>query len=563
MIDMEAKIVFKPVAATEKCFLDESIHDKKLYDRGSMLRGERFAFQLACQCEGDPLAYGGLRLRVTGDAAPWVKISRVEHVPVRFAAYRECSDTNYLRKAPGLYPDLLCPVKESSYLVLMDRMQAACLQTYWVELRVPEDAPAGAHALGFAMLGDDGAVLAETAFTAEVIPAALPKQKLKYTQWFHCDCLSDYYGVEMFSERHWEIIENFIRTAVDNGINMLLTPVLTPPLDTRVGGQRPTCQLVGVKRDNGVWSFDFTLLDRWVKLCCACGIEYFEINHLFTQWGAKHAPKVMATVDGEYRQIFGWDTDASDEAYSEFLGQMLPALVERMTALGVGDRMSFHISDEPHKEHLENYGRAKRVVSAALPGQPIMDALSDFDFYRQGVVERPVVGIDHIEPFLEAGVEGLWGYHCCSQHEKVSNRFISMPAARTRIIGVQMYKYRLAGFLQWGYNFYYTYGSAEQINPYLINDGGGNWVPAGDPFGVYPAPDGTAWESLHMMGFTHALQDLRAMELAESLCGREAVMAILEEGIDPITFSAYPIEQQYILETREKINRLIAAHLPA
>jgi len=556
---MENKIIFKPIAATEKCFLDESIHDKALFERASMLRGERFSFQLACQCEGEPRAEREIGLRIGGDIAPWVKISRVDHVPVRFATYRDCTDTNYLRTAPGLYPDLLNPVTESSYLMLMDRMTDACLQSFWVDIRVPEDAPAGEHILTFALTYEE-TVLAETAFTAEVIPAVLPKQKLKFTQWFHCDCLADYYGVEMLSERHWEIIENFMRTAADNGINMLLTPVFTPPLDTKIGAQRPTCQLVGVKREKGEWSFDFALLDRWVKLCLDCGVEYFEISHLFTQWGAKHAPKVMATVDGVYQQVFGWDTDAGDDAYAGFLGQFIPALVERMTRLGVGDRMVFHVSDEPSREQLESYSKAKKIISDALSGQPIMDALSDFDFYQQGVVETPVVALDHIDPFLQAGVENLWGYYCCGQYREVSNRFLAMPTARNRIAGAQIYKYRLAGFLQWGYNFYYSCGSVERINPYVVNDGG-NWVPAGDAFSVYPGPGGKALESIHMLGFTHALQDLRAMELAESLCGRETVLALLEEGLEPITFRQYPRSQDYILQTREKLNRLIAAHI--
>ena len=47
------------------------------------------------------------------------------------------------------------------------------------------------------------------------------------------------------------------------------------------------------------------------------------------------------------------------------------------------------------------------------------------------------------------------------------------------------------------------------------------------------------------------------MKLLESLAGRDAVMEIIEEGIDPITFDEYPHSDKYILETREKINARI------
>ena len=50
------------------------------------------------------------------------------------------------------------------------------------------------------------------------------------------DCLATWYGVEIFSEEHWTIIEKYIHTAVKHGINMIHT-LFTPPLDTAVGGK--------------------------------------------------------------------------------------------------------------------------------------------------------------------------------------------------------------------------------------------------------------------------------------------------------------------------------------
>jgi hypothetical protein len=77
--------------------------------------------------------------------------------------------------------------------------------------------------------------------------AKLPKQKLIRTEWFHSDCLSTYYKTEAWSEKHWAAVGSFMKNAADHGINMILTPVFTPPLDTAVGGERPTVQLVDVK----------------------------------------------------------------------------------------------------------------------------------------------------------------------------------------------------------------------------------------------------------------------------------------------------------------------------
>lgn len=550
------QIIFKTISECEKCFLDESIEAKPEYKKGSMLLGERFSFQLCWQYaqkdKNEPrrISY----LSVTSPVSSWISVQRIDHVPVRMATNPDVGDDYYLRKAPGLYPDLLRPVFRDTRFSVTAQLNSA-----WVDVRVPEDAAGGEYPICFELKSQEGEVLAKTEFTAEVIPAVLPPQEIAVTQWFHADCLAAYYGVEIFSEEHWAIMSRFIGTAVDNGINMILTPVLTPPLDTYIGGERPTVQLVDVIYKGGKWSFGFEKLERWVNMCLEAGVKYFEISHLFTQWGAHHAPKVMADTDEGTRRVFGWDTDAAGEDYRGFLCAMLPALIEKLEELGVADNCRFHISDEPGDDKLESYLRAKNAVADLLSGRIIMDALSDFSFWERGVVEHPVVSIDHIQPFIDAKVSGLWAYYCCCQATDVSNRFVSMPTARNRIIGQQLYKYDIEGFLQWGYNFYFAHESSEFANPYLCTDGE-NWVPAGDAFSVYPAPGGSAYETIHLLGFTAALYDLRAFKLAETLCGRDAVMSVIDEN-GVIDFTHYPHGDLQVLGVRERINKMIAENV--
>ena len=146
----------------------------------------------------------------------------------------------------------------------------------WFDITLDETLTLPEYPLVLHVFGADGALLARHSLTVGVVPAALPPQALIHTQWFHGDCLADYYGVEVFSERHWAIMENFIREAAEHGINMLLTPLFTPPLDTGEGMERTTIQLVDVHCGQGVYSFDFSRLARFVDMAERCGIRYFE-----------------------------------------------------------------------------------------------------------------------------------------------------------------------------------------------------------------------------------------------------------------------------------------------
>ncbi|MBR6709409.1 MAG: DUF4091 domain-containing protein [Clostridia bacterium] len=552
---MQTTLCTRIVSSLEKCFADEALETKPILERISVLRGEQLSFQLA-YTETDPACQRSLTPCLSGDLACCTAIRRVDSIPSTMPVYKGLTDDNYLRTEPGLFPDLLRPIDGGTV-----SPEPGMLDALWLTVEIPDTFPAGEHVIAVALCDEDGEIVSRNFLRVTLIDAALPEQELIFTQWFHSDCLAHYYGVEVFSERYWEIVENYVRTAAANGINLLLTPVFTPPLDTAVDGERLTVQLVGVTLDDGKYSFDFTLLDRWIEMCNRCGIKYLEIAHFFTQWGAAHAPKIMAAVDGEYRRIFGWDTDATGEEYTTFLRAFIPALLAHLRARGDDRRCFFHVSDEPQESQFEQYRASAAIVKELLQGYPVMDALSSFEFYRHGVIENPIPSTNHIEPFLEAGIENLWTYYCCGQVKEVSNRFFAMPSARTRIIGLQLYKFNIAGFLHWGYNFYASRYSLKQIDPYTETTGCG-WVPSGDAFSVYPAPDGSAWESLRIILFREALADMRALRLCEQLCGRDTVLALMEGELEsPITFSSYPHDAAYLLKLRERINAAIAAAL--
>ena len=533
-------MIVKQISSLEKIFLKDPMPERE-YTCASVLCGEVFDYQIVYS------AMDIMDLKVSAESELDVTLYAVEHLPSALPV-KPGADDDYITKEPGLFPDLLKPVKEA-------RMRTTPYSnTLWVSVKTKKP---GVYPITvtFDAANHEAEATSSVTFTLTVLKAKLPEQKMTVTQWFHGDCIASYYNEPVFSESHWSHLEEFIKTAAEHGINMLLTPVFTPPLDTQVGGERLTIQLVDVFLDQGQYRFEFEKLRRWIGICKKYHIRYLEISHLFTQWGAEFTPKIMATVDGVEKRIFGWDVKALSEEYQGFLTAFLPALTkvlkeEKMDAY-------FHVSDEPGLAHLEQYRKVKELVSPYLKDYKMIDALSNYDFYQTGVVEHPVPSSNHIEPFL--GVKPLWTYYCTSQGAKVSNRFFAMPSYRNRVIGLQFYKYSVEGFLHWGYNFYYSQFSRYPINPFEVTDAGQGFQ-SGDAFSVYPGDDGTCWPSLRIKVFYHALQDVRALELLESFVGREKVLELIEsEG--EITFSEYPRSAEFILSLREKVNAMIEENI--
>lgn len=557
----------KLVSSQIKVFLDDSIDSFQPFSRGSALLGERYSFQMLYLDEGEnPLPKRSVcSLKIEGDLAPYVTIRDVRNLPVERPVNPEAFDDQYLRTKPGLYPDILTPLRYGGQMVISRDK----LRSLWIEVEIPRDFK-GSGTLIFSVLlanasvGDTGNVafdeqppLAVNSVELALISAVLPEQKTKFTQWFYPDCLASYYNVEVWSDRHFEIVENFLRDYAKRGRNMVYTPVLTPALNVTPPYYRNPCQLVRVTLIKGEYSFDFSLLDRWIDILDRVGIQYLEISHFYHQ-NPQYSAKVYATVDGVYKRLFGWETRSLSEEYIRFLREMLTAMIAHLKKRGDDRRCYYHISDEPSSKTLDLFLKEKEAIADLLEGYPVMDALSNIEFYETGAVEIPVPVTTRIGSFLEKEIDELWTYYACNQVIGYSNCYLSMPSWRTRSLGMQLYKFKVKGFLHWGFNYYNNRASGDAINPYL-DLGGEDWVNAGDTFVVYPDTDGMPLESIRMMTLEEAMQDIRAMELCEKYYSHEEVVAAMEEELgEPITFERCAHSESEMLRVRERINRMIA-----
>lgn len=541
---MKAKIISPLI----KVFPDMELEADD-YLSASALGGEYFDLQIAYFSE---FTQTDISLVVESD------IKEIEFGMVGFAVSEMPSypdhDEYVLRDTPGIYPDPIHMVTGNKDIEAVAGQWRSLYVTIKANVKY-----SGMNTIRFIFKNGDGEEQVTLSFCLEIINKNLPKQKTLHTEWFHFDCLATWYHTDVFSEKHWELLENYIENYAKHGMNMVLTPLFTPALDTEVGGERPTVQLVEIEKNNGKYKFNFDRLVRWFRLCQKHGVEYFELCHFYTQWGAHNAPKIIVKEDGKDKQAFGWHTNAHEQEYKEFLAAFVPELIKVIEQENLGQKCYFHISDEPFEAIFDVYKSASKMLKTLTGNYPIMDALSDYRFYEEHLLDVPVVASDHIHTFIEKKVDNLWVYYCCAQMNQVSNRSFNMSGSRTRIIGVQMYKFDIKGFLHWGYNYWYSGRSKNQkLNPYLVSDAG-HAFPSGDAFLVYPHPYGDTIpvNSIRIKYMRQAMQDIRALQLLESFVGKERVMELLEEDSVTIDFKNYERDDNWILKMRERINGAI------
>ncbi len=520
------------------------------------LKGERVSYQIAFYGEDIRLH---TKIWAETDMGVEIKLFHVDNVAVDNPTESFVTDEDYILNDPGLLPDLLTPMDAQNERTHTYKN----IELLWVRADIPADMEAGKYNITVhfgvenhgAMTGEF-LIKASKTMTLTVLPATLPKPRVVYTRWIYLDCIATAHNVEIFSEAHWSLIEKYIAAAADVGINMLLVPVHTPPLDTEVGTARPCVQLVDIEKKGDKYIFSTEKLSRYIGLCRKYGIKYYEIAHMFSQWGAEHAPNIRVTEKGIAEYKFGWHTDAAAEEYIDFLKQYIPTIREVLEREGVIENTYFHISDEPKAKQLEKYRRALNIFKPLVGKAKIFDALSSIEFYDEGLVSCPVTAVKAIHAFLEREIEDQWVYYCCHPERVFPNSFIAMPSPRIRVLGFLIYKYNIKGFLHWGLNYYNTPRSKAVINPYVTTSSSGGFS-SGDGYILYPAGKEVYGSSRGQVLY-QAMEDIAVCQTLEAKIGREAVVEMIDKAAErDLRFDSYPHEREFTEQLREQLKQKI------
>lgn len=548
-------LVIKQISALEKVRLHDELNHKET-NAYTVLQGQRLSYQVAIDAKH--LKWQTKKVWIESELSDYVRVYSVKEVVVD-KIFREDNPQaeDYIITEPGRLPDVLVPIAHQNNLATLSDGNIV----FWVKVDVPADLAPGKYTVKFFIETgfEEGEPNQHVDMEITVLPSELPEQTLRYTRWFYADCIADAHEVEIFSERHWMLIEEYIKAATDGGVNMILVPIHTPPLDTAIGITRPCVQLVDIEKKGDEYIFGFEKFRRFIDICKRSGVKFYEMAHLFSQWGSKCAPNIMVTENGKTDYMFGWHVAADSVEYTEFLKQYIAAISAELRLAGIEEQAYFHVSDEPNMTNIDRYEIAKNILKPLIGNAKTLDALSHCEFYEQGLVECPVTSIRHAHEFLKRDIKELWVYYCCGPEKVFPNSFIAMPSARVQVLGYMLYKYDIKGFLHWGLNFYNSQISLYKINPYLTTSADGAF-PSGDPYILYPGKD-TAYTCIRGEITFEAFQDVRICKALEALIGREAVIAMIDEAAGrDLRFDDYPATNDFLMGLRAKMLDEIAKH---
>ena len=180
-------------------------------------------------------------------------------------------------KACGKHPDNLPPYLVPDVIDLENslRVEAMTTRPVWVTLEVPRDAEAGEYTLTLDILNDGNAVVEQLNLRVKIQDKTLPTPE---NQAFHLDfwqqpySVSRYYGVERWSDRHFELLSPYMELLARAGQSVVSAILFYEPWGDQ-SHDKFSPMIQTTKKRDGSWAYDYTIFDRWVEFMESCGIS--------------------------------------------------------------------------------------------------------------------------------------------------------------------------------------------------------------------------------------------------------------------------------------------------
>ena len=186
----------------------------------------------------------------------------------------------------------------------------------WCTVEVPRDIEAGEYATALEVVDEAGNVVKSLALNITVDNHSLPtvaNQKFHLDFWQQPYAISRYYGVERWSDAHFEALRPYLKALGRAGQRSVTAILFYEPWGEQTHDLFDP-MVETVKKSDGTWAYDYTVFDKYVELCAEYGIDK-QINCFsmvpwdmsFRYWDeAASTYKSLKTTTGatEYRELW-------------------------------------------------------------------------------------------------------------------------------------------------------------------------------------------------------------------------------------------------------------------
>ncbi|MFO7853224.1 MAG: DUF4091 domain-containing protein [Bacteroidota bacterium] len=365
----------------------------------------------------------------------------------------------------------------------------------WISINIPGHIEPGIYYIGVRGISNRDTV--SHTINLEVQDKLLPSP----ADWsFHLDlwqnpfAVARYNGVQLWSQEHMDLLRPLLSMLAEAGQKCITTSITEKPW----GGQTYDpfeSMITWIKNSNGLWEYDYSVFDQYIKLAIDCGIDE-QINcYSMVPWGNK-----FTWFDEDSAKFITLEAKSGSSEYMKIWTPFLNNFRVHLMEMGWLEKITIAL-DERSKEEmkkmfafLEETAPDFRVSMAGHYFKDINDMIYDFSYNWRDISSKT---FDVNKERNESGKITTY-YVACGVPQP--NTFTFSPPAEASYLGWFAAAMGFDGFLRWAYNSW-------PENP--VYDSRFIKWPSGDTYLVYPG----ARSSIRFEKLIEGIQDYEKIRI--------------------------------------------------
>jgi hypothetical protein len=470
-----------------------------------VVRADQSLSSLRCQVSPLRSSWGGRALQPKGARF-------VGYVPVDRPTQKPSKDQ--LRAPPADYPD---PLLESASI----DVGPGQAQPIWITVPIPTDTAPGTYRstlkLQATIAGQP--VQAQHKLAVVVYRALAGPAKLWVTEWYGLQWQHMQIAPQPESDDYYALLRRYARNMAEHRHNVaLISPLALGKFTVDAKGELQV---------------DFSRFDRWVEIFQQEGaIGRIEGGHIGGRKGGWESEFAVTVHQVQNHAVVTHQVDPAGPEAQTFYSRFFPALVTHLKSKHWLEGYMQHLADEPIAQNIGSYRAMATLARKYAPELRIIEACHTKDLIGSIDIWVPQLNYlhddwAHYQERQRAGEE-VWFYTCVFPQGEYANRFLEQPLIKTRLLHWINARYGVTGYLHWGYN-QWTVDSpfTHTTRPH----GGPPYLPAGDPWIVYPGTNGPL-DSIRFEAMRDGIADyalVQALAQKNSAAARDLAAKLIQD----------------------------------
>ena len=351
-------------------------------------------------------------------------------------------------------------------------MDARTVRPVWISIKMPQDAMPGIYKADVEV--SSGCEKVVLPLELEVVNHTLQtpdKWSYHLDLWQHPSAVARAYGVELWSDAHFEAMKPLMKRLADAGQKVVTATLNKDPWNHQCyDAYEP--MIIWTKHQDGTWSYDYSIFDKWVQFMLDLGINR-EINcYSMVPWNCE-----LEYMDEAKGKVVTVKAEPGSEIFTEIWTPFLLDFKKHLQQKGWLQIANIAM-DERSPEAMQ--AAADLLMSCAPEmGFALADnhrSYKKFTMMRDVCVaiHHAVVSQEDIDMRREQGFYTTF-YVCC--HPSFPNTFSTSKPYESELLGWCNIAHDYDGMLRWAYN---SWAADPQYDSRF-----GKWI-GGDTYLVYP-----------------------------------------------------------------------------